>query len=45
VYFRRKKSRWSNLVLALKDREVFERLIPLMREFGRIHNIKVEVVK
>ena len=45
VFIQRNKGMRFNLNLALKDREEFERLIPRMREFGRLHNIKVEVVK
>jgi len=45
MFIRRKTGGWSTLGLALKDREEFERLIPRMREFGRQHNIKVEVVR
>jgi len=41
----RNKDARSRLGLMLKDREEFERLIVRMREFGKQHNIKVEIVR
>lgn len=45
VVIKRNNGRRSHLTLALKDRDEFERLIPRMREFGRLHHIQVEVMK